>query len=120
MRAALEIFEYNNTYHFDQVITNIRESDRWPDLLDAKFGTSGQLPGRLEFDHLLGRFQAVTDAPCNIVYAKLIAAHPDAKVILVKRPFEAWFTSFQVVIDGCFAPSFILLARLDPGWMGRL
>jgi hypothetical protein len=31
--------------------------------------------------------------------AVLIAAYPDAKAVLVRRPFEACHRSFQVVID---------------------
>lgn len=102
MRTALEILGYTNTYHFDQAII-IRDCDMWLELLDAKYSDTParrrRPVGRAGFDQLLGHRRAVTDAPCNMFAAELIAAYPDAKVVLVKRPFESWYRSFQVVVD---------------------
>ena len=120
MRAALEILGYKETYHFDKVVTNIRDCDMWLEALDAKYSNKGRSFGRREYDQLLGHCSAVTDTPCIIFYAELMDAYPEAQVILVKRQFESWYRSFQVVIDGWFAPSFVFLATLDPQWMGRI
>jgi hypothetical protein len=92
----------------------------WLELLDAKFSHPSRPVSRLEFGQLLGQCRAATNAPCNMFTTELMAVYPDAKVVLIQRPFEALCRSFQVVIDGWFAPSLVFLARLDPGWMGSL
>jgi hypothetical protein len=61
----------------------------WLELLDAKFGRPSTPISRLEFDQLLGHCRAVADTPCNMFAAELMTVYPDAKVVLVQRPFEA-------------------------------
>lgn len=47
-----------------------------------------------EFDELLGHSVAVTDAAANVFAADMIAAYPDAKVVLnMRRDTEAWHRS---------------------------
>jgi Sulfotransferase domain len=71
----------------------------WLELLDAKFSHPSRPVGQLEFDQLLGHCRDLTDTPCNMFAAVLIAAYPDAKAVLIRRPFEGCHRSFQVVID---------------------
>lgn len=92
----------------------------WLELLDAKLSHPDRPVGRLEYDQLLGHCRTLTDIPCNMFAAALISAYSDAKDVFVHLPFEAWYRSFQVVIDGWFAPSLVLLARLDCEWVGSL
>lgn len=64
---------------------------------------------------LLGDHRACCDFPANVFGPELIAAYPDAKVILVERNIDAWYTSFKrVVIDQTFEPISNFIASLDP------
>ncbi len=39
--------------------------------------------------------QATTDIPCNMFIDELLAAYPNAKVILTERDIESWMTSMN-------------------------
>ena len=49
---------------------------------------------------------------------ELIAAYPDAKVILVERPFAAWRASIAETIAVTFNPLNAVIALLEPQMMG--
>jgi len=62
--------------------------------MNAKFKGIGKPYGKEQFDALLGHCQAVTDNPCVIFYKELLAAYPDAKVILTERDnVDQWHRS---------------------------
>ena len=61
----------------------------WQDALAAKFDGKGQF-GREEWDALLGHCQAVSDWPAVAFAPELIAAYPEAKVILTTRDVDSW------------------------------
>jgi hypothetical protein len=66
----------------------------WIEAMNAKFKGIGKPYGKDEWDALLGHCQAVTDTPCVVFYKELLAAYPDAKVILTERDnAEQWFRS---------------------------
>jgi Sulfotransferase domain len=92
----------------------------WLELLDAKFSHPSRPVGRLEYDQLFSHCHALTDMPCNMFAAALIYAYSDAKDMLVRLPFQACYCPFRVLTDGWFAPSLVLLARLNCGWVGSL
>lgn len=46
-------------------------------------------------DKMLGHVSATTDTPANCFGPELIAAYPEAKVILVERNVDTWFPSFD-------------------------
>ena len=49
---------------------------------------------REDFDAIIGHAQALTDAPASCFAAELIAAYPEAKVVLnVRRDMDAWYRS---------------------------
>ncbi|CZR70061.1 uncharacterized protein PAC_19962 [Phialocephala subalpina] len=75
---------------------------------------------RPQFDQLLSHCMAPNDSPTFFFVEELLVAYPDAKVILVERPFGAWIKSFDVVIEGLFGPGNVIFSFLDPKWMGRL
>lgn len=66
--------------------------------VNAKFLGQGKPYGRAEFDALLGQCAAVTDMPCACFWEELIAAYPDAKIILVERDIEDWYKSFEATV----------------------
>jgi len=68
--------------------------------LNAKiYGDDGGKPfGRVEFDKILHKYSAVADIPCANLYAELIAAYPEAKVVLTTRDPDKWMQSMEVSI----------------------
>ncbi len=78
LKFALEDLGYKGVYHGFEV-----KGDQcmvWSRLWDAKTGGSGRKPGVEDFDRLIGNYEAVTDAPCNMFGKEMIEAYPDAKV----------------------------------------
>lgn len=113
---ALEQLGYDSTYHgYSAIFENSRDCEMCLEALDAKFNGIGKPFGRYEFDQLLGHCQvkmrppkpskravvtntpfliiqkAVTDAPAICFAAELIAAYPEAKVILTNRDIDSWY-----------------------------
>jgi hypothetical protein len=75
--------------------------------------------GREEFDNQLGDYEVASDIPVIVFAPELIAAYPDAKVILVEREIEAWYASFdKTLIHQIFNPVVIFIVDLDYalGW----
>lgn len=69
-----------------------RDSDMWQEAIKGKY--FGGVPfTRQDWDQLLGHCQAVCDFPACAFGPELIAAYPDAKVILTNREIESWYTS---------------------------
>ena len=48
-----------------------------------------------DFDKVLWRYDALTDTPCVLFSEELLAAYPDAKVILTERDVDGWVASMQ-------------------------
>ena len=124
MKAAFEILGYP-TYHYVSMMENPLDIDLWLELLEKKYPLAsssfeGQSPTLADFDALLGHVSAVTDSPCNAFAAELISAYPTAKVILVEREVESWYTSFNSnVISSFSSPLTRLICLLDPGFVGK-
>ncbi|KAF2159494.1 hypothetical protein M409DRAFT_70949 [Zasmidium cellare ATCC 36951] len=119
MRSALNTLGYPNTYHFSSFYENVRDCDVWQELFAAKFEGKGTVTKR-QFDGLLGYCGAVTDMPCHLFAAELIAFYPDAKVVLVERELESWYRSWSGFVENALSPTLPLLAMLDPYWLGRI
>ena len=67
----------------------------WGEALDAKLSCKGKIFGREEWDQLLGDYSAASDVPVICFAEDLIAAYPEAKVILVERNIDKWYKSFN-------------------------
>lgn len=118
MYMALTKLGYK-TYHFKEVgeKQNVRDHHIpcWKEAFDAKLYGRGQPYGREEFDKLLSRYSAVTDAPCACFAEALIAAYPNAKVILSTRDVERWMASMETAYYKILGwRSWQLLTILDP------
>ncbi|KAI0123376.1 P-loop containing nucleoside triphosphate hydrolase protein [Xylariales sp. AK1849] len=97
MQAALEILGYGPVTHGRCIIFNILELEMVGEGLKAKFTPEKACCkpfGREEFDQLIGEYRAVTDGPFCHFGPELMAAYPQAKVILVERDIDSWFTSY--------------------------
>ncbi|KAH6672390.1 hypothetical protein B0J14DRAFT_701458 [Halenospora varia] len=93
--AALQQLGYT-PYHGYELFVNAkyRHHKCWYEGLATKFKT-GKTYGRVEFDKLLGNYDAVTDCPCANFAEELIAAYPNAKVILTTREPDGWVKSME-------------------------
>lgn len=93
---ALTILGYENVHHCSKAIG--RPSD-WRVLDRAADATFPCLPSytgvpftRAEWDEIYGTCEAATDA-ASMFGPELVAAYPEAKVILVEREYERWYRS---------------------------
>ena len=112
MFTALDKLGYKS-YHMT-VAARARTSQYWLEALKAKIYNIGKPWGRVEFDKLLKDFsvngsshreemefmanyycQAVTDTPCANFPDQLVAAYPNAKVILTTRDPDKWIQSME-------------------------
>ncbi len=76
--------------------------------------------GRKEFDNLLGQYEGLSDWPCIAFSEELIAAYPEAKVIIVEREVESWYKSFKTTVtSNVFWPVFYYIAMLDYHHLGQ-
>jgi hypothetical protein len=62
----------------------------------------------------------VTDQPAILFAEELLVAYPDAKVVLVERDVDAWYSSISALFDVSLAPAFLSLRFFDPLWIGRI
>lgn len=121
MREAYSILGYAQPYHYASLFENCQDADMWNEALRAKFSGAGKPYGRAEFDQLLGESAAVTDAPACILWAELVEAYPEAKVVLVRRDEDKWARSFGALADGVLNPVGQYVLRFtDPYWFGRI
>ncbi|KAK7002189.1 P-loop containing nucleoside triphosphate hydrolase protein [Favolaschia claudopus] len=110
MRVALETLGYRETHHMQTVLANPLEVDMWREAIDAKFHGKGKPYGREEWDQLLGSCQAVTDVPAVLFSEELIAAYPEAKVVLTNRDPAKWWQSYSQSLQQVFLSKRVSLA----------
>ncbi|KAJ7203985.1 P-loop containing nucleoside triphosphate hydrolase protein [Mycena rebaudengoi] len=121
MRTALQMLGYSEIYHMQSVLGNPLEAAMWQEAMDAKFLGKGKKYGRAEWDQLLGHCQAVTDAPAMLFSEDLIAAYPDAKVILTNRDPDKWWKSYDESLGGMLrSQTFPVTEWLDPQHFGKV
>ncbi|KAA8573173.1 hypothetical protein EYC84_003682 [Monilinia fructicola] len=93
MRAAMRELGYVDTYHMMSAsIENPPDCLLWRDAFDAKYH-NGPAFTRADWDQLLGHCQAVCDWPAVAFAPELIAAYPEAKIILTNRDVDSWHAS---------------------------
>ena len=89
MRQALEMLGLK-PYHTSDA-SKTKTLPYWLEAVKAKYGGQGRPYGKCEFDKLLGHCQGVSDMPAILFAEELIAAYPEAKVILTHRNFDTWY-----------------------------
>jgi hypothetical protein len=119
MQAALGILGYGPVCHGFNMLMHVQDVNMWEEGLKIKFFSSPEKVkklafGRKEFDNLLGDYEVASDFPPIVFAPELIAAYPEAKVILVERDIEAWYKSFEkTIIWNMFNPIVIFVVNLD-------
>lgn len=120
MQLALNILGYP-CYHGLTLIANLRDTEMWNEALDAKFFGARTPFTRTDWDQLLGHYSAVADLPAIAFAEDLIRCYPDAKIVLVERDLEKWYSSFnEGVIMNVWSPTLRLIAQLDSRFVGRM
>lgn len=99
LKFALEELGYNGVY--DGVEVTGEECMLWTRLWDGKQAGSGKNIGVEDFDRLIGKYEAVTDAPSNMFSVETIRAYPDAKVCCPKSLMAVVVEHFdlQVILN---------------------
>ncbi|KAF9871474.1 hypothetical protein CkaCkLH20_11121 [Colletotrichum karsti] len=117
MCAALEKLGITCWHSTCFMSTNFADIEMWQEMVDRKFfsGGKGKPVGREEFDQLLHSYGAVSsDTPAVAFAEELIAAYPEAKVVLVEREIESWYKSYmRGIIGNMFDPFVLLVYHLD-------
>lgn len=100
--AALNILGVERVHHGT---TAYKEDWQWPILdraADASFPVlptyTGKPFSRAQWDELLSEYDAITDIG-SFFALSLIAAYPDAKVILVERDLDRWHESCRIIFE---------------------
>ncbi|KAL0941172.1 nad dependent epimerase [Colletotrichum truncatum] len=98
---ALTILGYDGVHHGIQAITSPREWTLFSAAADSTFPTLPTYTGapftQESWKSLFGNYEAVTDMG-SFFALQLIAAYPDAKIILVERDIDSWFQSMDEAI----------------------
>ena len=101
------------------IFANPSDATRWTEAAQRKLAGQPSFT-RAEWDSLLGDCQAVCDLPSIAFVPELLAAYPEARVILNTRPVQAWYASCLSTIHAVqTSPLTALLAYTDPVFFGR-
>ncbi|KAL9621687.1 MAG: hypothetical protein Q9160_003940 [Pyrenula sp. 1 TL-2023] len=134
MQEAMAMLGYASPYHFSSMFANLRDAEMWQTAMwHRQRSLSGNAPHgngngngdgfdyRAHFDQLLGHCEAVCDVPGAALWRELVAAYPEARVVLVERDLDRWVRSMEVLLDASLNPVGQYLFRyLDPTFFGRI
>lgn len=81
-------------YHMREVAKNKHQA-LWVEAIDSKFEGVRTPWKREDFEHILSGFEGVADYPAAIFPAELIAAYPEASIILSVRSEDKWYDSMN-------------------------
>ncbi|KAJ7144473.1 P-loop containing nucleoside triphosphate hydrolase protein, partial [Mycena epipterygia] len=121
IKIALETLGYVRTNHGFDAFADREERNMWTQAIRAKFHGEGTPFGREEWDRLLGDCQAISDVPHILFVEELIAAYPEAKVVLTDRSPDSWWKSYQATVLAIQGLSLRdrLKVWLDPHFLGK-
>jgi len=89
LKAALETLGFGPCYHMMEVFANPEHASFW------RAAWRGE---PVQWDGILGGYEAAVDWPACTFYAELMERYPDAKVILSVREAERWYESTRSTI----------------------
>ncbi|PTB62560.1 hypothetical protein BBK36DRAFT_1172324 [Trichoderma citrinoviride] len=93
VRVALKQLGFNDCYHMHNLLESPEtECPQWARLIEAHYGGKGTIT-KADFDRVLGNSQACVDVPAALFGVELAAMYPEAKVIILNRDPESWYTS---------------------------
>jgi Sulfotransferase domain len=89
LKAALERLGFDPCYHMTEVFAHPEHADFW---VAAWRGEP------VDWDGVLGDYEATLDWPACTFYEELMEQHPDARVLLSVRDPERWYESTRSTI----------------------
>ena len=89
IKAALETLGFGPCYHMMEVFANPEHTGFW------RAAWRGE---PVDWDGVLGDYEAAVDWPACTFYEQLLQRHPDAKVLLSVRDPERWYESTRGTI----------------------
>ena len=89
LKAALETLGFDPCYHMTEVFKHPGHAEFW------QAAWRGE---PVDWDGLLGAYEATVDWPACAFYAELMERYPDAKVLLSVRDPERWYQSTRSTI----------------------
>jgi hypothetical protein len=89
LKAALEELGFGPCYHMTEVFEHPEHADFWGAAWRGE---------PVDWDGLLGGYEATVDWPACTFYGELLERHPDAKVLLSVRDPEQWYESTRSTI----------------------
>ena len=111
-KVALEMLGAGPCYHMVNILGDLDLVPPW----------TGALAGGCDWDRIFEGFEATVDWPGAFFYQELVAAYPDAKVLLSVREGQAWARSMRETIWGVLYGDTMMhdlsaaRCRVDPGW----
>ncbi|KAI0468235.1 hypothetical protein F4859DRAFT_506341 [Xylaria cf. heliscus] len=97
IKLALEQLGYPNVYHMRTFVEHPEDQKLWGYVIKAK--ASGYEVPRQVWDSHFGDYQVVVDAPGCYFAIELAKAYPHAKVVILNRDPEKWYTSFVKTVQ---------------------
>jgi len=95
LKAALSILQ-GRTFHAMDFLNQINDEESfkfWKSLADES-----ATPEAISAYFARGNYRAVCDVPCITYWKDIVAAHPNAKIILTTRDPEQWYQSVRKAI----------------------
>jgi len=107
--------------HSFSLYNHVQDCAMWVSAFDAKFRGKRVPFTRTEWDQLLAEYGAVADVPALAFSENLISVYPEAKVVLMERDIDNWYTSFDdAVVKVMWGTWGHLIANLDPWFVGPI
>ncbi|KAL8991665.1 MAG: hypothetical protein Q9169_007767, partial [Polycauliona sp. 2 TL-2023] len=111
--------------HSFSLYNHIRDCSMWIQAFDAKYNTRTPQSNpftRTQWDQLLAEYGAIADVPALAFWEDLLAAYPEAKIVLMERDIDTWYRSFDEAVTkmmwwGKWAN---LLADLERSFVGPI
>ncbi|KJS04647.1 MAG: hypothetical protein VR73_14130 [Gammaproteobacteria bacterium BRH_c0] len=91
LKTALEILGYGRCYHMLELINDPQRLRYWKQL---------ERTGSTDMAALFQGYGSIVDYPGAFFYRELLAANPDARVILTVRDPQSWYKSALATIYG--------------------
>lgn len=89
LKSALEILGFAPCYHMETVFSHPWHARSW---------LHAYAHAPMDWEDLLGRYQAIVDWPGCTFYRELMDIYPQARVILTVREPQQWYTSTSKTI----------------------
>lgn len=101
LKSALQKLGFEPCYHMLEVLQHPKHIAFWMGVAEGQ---------EINWDEILGKYQSGVDYPLAIYYKELMAAYPDAKVLLTVRDPQKWYEStIETIFKAAAIPRWLTL-----------